>query len=56
MAKRQRIYSIVAVRWDRNPLHELGKLKAKELGVSVTDAIRLIKLQDELGKCPELLK
>jgi len=47
---RKRIYSIIAVRWDRNPLHELGKLRAKELGISVKDAIRLITLQDELSK------
>lgn len=50
MKKRQRIYSIVAVKWDRNPLHELGKIRARELGISVKDAIRLITLQDELSK------
>jgi endonuclease V-like protein UPF0215 family len=53
---RQRIYNVVGIKWERNPLHELGKLRAKELGISVTEAIRLIQLQDELGKCPELLK
>lgn len=50
MAYRKRIYNIVAVKWDRNPLHELGKLRAKELNISIADAIKLIQLQDELSK------
>jgi len=47
---RKRILTPVAIRWNRNPLHELGKLRAKELNISVSDAIRLIQLQDELSK------
>ena len=47
---RKRILSAVAIRWTHNPLHELAKLRAKELNISVNDAIRLIKLQDELAK------
>jgi len=50
MARRERIYNIVAVRWDRNPLHELAKLKAKELGISVREATNLIQLETELAK------
>lgn len=50
MVKRKRILTPVAIRWDRNPLHELAKLRAKELNISVNDAMRLIKLQDELAK------
>jgi hypothetical protein len=47
---RKRIYTTVALRWERNPLHELGKLRAKELGISVDRAIKLIQLEDELAK------
>lgn len=51
---RTRIYTAVAVRWERNPFHELCKLKAKELGITYSEAVRLITLQDELSKLPEL--
>jgi hypothetical protein len=47
---RKRIYTTAAIKWERNPLFELGKLRAKELNISVNDAMRLIKLQDELAK------
>lgn len=50
MAKRKRTFRVVAVRWDRNPLLELAKLRAKELEISVPEALRLIKLQDELAQ------
>lgn len=50
MAKRKRIITIVAKQWERNPFHELCKLRAKELGISVREASRLIQLQDELAK------
>lgn len=53
---RKRITTIIAVRWESNPLWELAKLQAKELGITPSDAVRLIKLQDELAKLPELLK
>jgi len=52
--KRKRILTPVAVRWEGNPLWELAKIKAKELNISTNDAVRLIKLQDELSKLPEL--
>lgn len=52
MGKRNRIIRTVAIRWERNPLHELAKLRAKELNISVKDAVRLIQLQDELAKTP----
>ena len=51
---RKRIYTPVAIRWTRNPFHELAKLRANELGISYADAVSLIKLQDELSKLPEL--
>lgn len=52
MSKRKRIYSAKAMRWERNPFHELCKLKAKELGIKYSEAVRLITLQDELAKIP----
>jgi hypothetical protein len=52
MAKRKRILSPVAVRWEANPLWELAKLKGKELGIKTSEAVRLIQLQDELSKIP----
>ncbi len=55
MVKRKRILTPVAVRWEANPLWELAKLKAKELGITPSDAVKLIQLQDELSKLPELL-
>ena len=53
---RKRIINVVAVRWEANPFHELCKLRARELGIRYSDAAKLIRLQDELGKLPELLK
>ena len=47
---RKRILTPTAIKWGRNPLFELAKLRAKELNISVNDAMRLIKLQDELAK------
>jgi hypothetical protein len=52
MAKRKRILTPVAVRWEANPLWELAKIRAKELGITPSEAVRLIKLQDELSKIP----
>lgn len=54
MAYRRRIYNTVAIKWERNPFHELCKLRAKELGITYGEAVRLIKLQDELAKIPAL--
>lgn len=51
---RKRIIVPVAVRWEANPFWELAKLKAKELGIRPSEAARLIRLQDELSKVPEL--
>ena len=50
MSYRKRIYNSVAVKWERNPLHELAKLRAKELNISVREAQDLIVLQTELSK------
>lgn len=47
---RKRIYTPAAIRWEANPLHELGKLKARELGITTSEAIALIQLEDELAK------
>lgn len=47
---RKRIVNVVAVRWEANPFHELCKLKAKELGIKYSEAVSLIRLQDELAK------
>jgi len=55
MKKRKRILTPCAVRWDSNPLWELAKLKGREMGIKAGDALRLIQLQDELGKLPEIL-
>jgi hypothetical protein len=48
--KRKRIYTVVAKRWDNNPLWELAKLRAKELNISPLRAQKLILLQGELSK------
>lgn len=47
---RNRIVNVVAIKWQANPFHELCKLKAKELGIRYSEAVNLIKLQDELSK------
>ena len=56
MNKRKRILTPCAIRWESNPFWELAKIKARELGIKTSDAVRLIQLQDEIGKLPELLK
>lgn len=50
MAYRKRIYNTVAIKWERNPFMELAKLRAKEMNITVKEAVNLIKLQDELSK------
>ena len=51
---RKRIVNVVAIRWEANPFHELCKLKAKELGIKYSQAVILIRLQDEMSKVTEL--
>lgn len=50
MAKRRRIFTAIAKRWDRNPLQELAKLRAKELGITVSEAKDLLALEKELAR------
>lgn len=47
---RPRIISVIAIKWEANPFHELCKLKASELGIKYSEAVKLIKLQDELAQ------
>ncbi|WZE63532.1 hypothetical protein PANI_CDS0012 [Maribacter phage Panino] len=50
MAQRKRITRPIAVRWERNPFHELCKLRSKELGISYKEAVSLLTLEHELAK------
>lgn len=50
MAGRKRIYTPTAIRWDKNPLWELAKLRAKENDITVKEAQDLIVLETELAK------
>lgn len=47
---RNRIVNVVAVKWQANPFHELCKLKAKELGIKYSEAVNLIRLEQELAQ------
>lgn len=48
-SKRKRIYTPAAVKWDRNPMYELAKLKAKELNISISQMFKLLEMEEELA-------
>lgn len=48
--KRKRTTRIVAVRWESNPLHELAKLKQKELNCSYDMAMKFVQMKQEIIK------
>ena len=52
MAKRKRIYSPVALKWQHNPFHELCKKVARDNNISYREASNLLILEQELAKIP----
>ena len=48
--KRKRTYRATAVRWEANPFEELAKIRAKENGITISEAKDLLRLEHELAK------